>query len=166
MGALTDKKYLYNLEPGHEVVLRFAKTKYVNNGSLAIMAYIETKKGVWTFYDIVTVNLGDTRSDDIQYIHTNHWADGFDMWLVCNGMGVLTGNYKQSGFVEYPEFMFYPGFLETMSGEEIGSIFVEPGVDPDTAEELDGLGNVFDDDVVIIDSRMIEKARQAASKME
>ena len=114
MEALTEKRYLYKSRYGDEVVLRFAKSKYTYNDSLAVMAYIETDDGIWELYDMVTVNLGDTRSEDTQYVNTNHWSDGFIDWMTMNGMGAPTGRSQQSGFVEYPEFMFYPGFLETM----------------------------------------------------
>ena len=123
MGPLTDRTYNYDLENGRSVKIKFAKSKYSNNGSLAILAYTEIDPGVWEMYDLVTVNIDDLLSPNHQYIHVNHWHEGFVDWLVKNRVGQLTEDSCQSGFVNYPLFEFNQNFLDSMSGEQIGSVW-------------------------------------------
>lgn len=147
MGPLTTRTYKYDLE-SEEKILRFAKSKYVSNGSLAILAYVEIEDNVWEIYDTLTVNLGDAITDNVQYINNNHWPEGIERWLTANDIGMMTGNMELSGFVYYSEFMFFDEFLDSMSGEEIDGIWNEPAQDtsvvPDSIlEEMDTIDSIL-----------------------
>ena len=147
MAELTESRYLYDLERGHEVVLRFARGTYADNRSLAIMAYIEIEHGVWEFYDVVTVNLGDTPDENVQFIHVNHWKNDFISWMVKNRMGHPTGRYQKSGFVTYPEFQFSQSFLDSMDYDpNLSPTWVDPNPEPREEYPWDEMGDFTGDE--------------------
>ena len=69
---------------------------YSNNNTALELVYEDG-----TPLTIITVNLGDLLEKNMVYIDTNNcsWAEDF---LVDNGFGLPTGEYKASGFCIYP----------------------------------------------------------------
>ena len=88
----------------HQLV--FEKTKYVQDNSLAIVAYIaETKE----CYCCCTVNLGWVVSDSMAYLDTNNLPDICN-WLVGMGYAEVVA-FNNSGYCTYPLVLFSDEFL-------------------------------------------------------
>ena len=83
------------------------RTKYQNNGRLAIVLCAKDKYDGDPVFGIVTVNLDDglELKEDEAYLDTNNCL-GIDVVFMETGLAVPTGLYGRSGFCKYPLFKF------------------------------------------------------------
>ena len=88
--------------------MRVEEDRYYTNGQLAILVFDEDDN---EFYGVLTVNLDDPRCDLInnglkmQYLDVNNWPNIEEiladyLWLEKTDIS------KQSGYVNYPLYMF------------------------------------------------------------
>lgn len=100
----------------HEVVLR--KTKYRNNGTLAVFMVEIMPDGFEEEYGVLTVNLEQSdwlcSSGNCQFIDTNNFGRDILDWLEENGIAIRTSTYGRSGFCDYPLVLFTVDALASM----------------------------------------------------
>jgi hypothetical protein len=87
-------------------IKRIDISDYSNNDNLAIQLINSNKEyGYDEPYAIMSVNLDQTLPSNFAYVDTNNckWATEF---IEKNNLGVDTGKTRQSGWCEYPLYMF------------------------------------------------------------
>lgn len=90
-----------------EYEVKIEKTKYMNNGNLAIslICYDDEYK-YWEPYGILTVNFDEKLPEDYAYVDTNNMPNA-EQFIEENKLGEFVGKYKMSGFCCYPLYKFY-----------------------------------------------------------
>ena len=77
---------------------------YLNNGCMYI-GLISHEDGIEEPYGDLTVNLDGTLPPYCGYVDVNN-NPGIEEFIVDNNLGTFSGFTKQSGFTEYPMYMF------------------------------------------------------------
>ena len=93
--------------------LKVVEDKYYANDQLAILVFEEVEEDgekYDEFYGVLTVNLDDPRCDlmaspRMQYLDVNNWDNIEEILADCPWLE-KTDIVKQSGFVNYPLYMF------------------------------------------------------------
>ena len=98
------KKYKLKDFYGESVVLIPIIRTYQNNGRLAIDLMDEEGN----FFTMITINLNDSLSNsngNLAFVDTNNcvWAEEF---ITSNKLGIKTKRKGNSGYCEYPEYLF------------------------------------------------------------
>lgn len=83
--------------------VKIQKLQYQNNGNLAIRLIDTSDSSVFA---TLTKNFDRKLPRNQAYVDTNNcpWAADF---IRKNNLGVLTGEYKRSGYCAYPLYQFY-----------------------------------------------------------
>lgn len=86
-------------------------------GLAIVLDTIDEETGTMEQFAVLTVSFGEFISlRNSAYIDVNNcW---FAPQLVNQGIAKDTGLKKQSGYCEYPLWLFYPEFLEAIGGEQ------------------------------------------------
>lgn len=95
---------------GEELTVVFRKAKYAQNGNLYIAAELEWEGP----YCNITVNFPEVVDDNEAYLDVNN-ADR-ELLKAMEEAGYMTclHRYKQSGFCQYPLYIFDEDFLESI----------------------------------------------------
>jgi len=113
------KEKIYDLKWCGKIYKIFLeKTKYVNNGTLAINMISIDKDGNENYFNTLTVNLVDScimaDANYFQYVDTNNLSEKIVDWLVKNKIAEASCFYGFSGFCKYPLMIFTDEALEGM----------------------------------------------------
>ncbi len=98
------KKLEFNTSWGKTKKVELEINYYMNNHCIYIGLTTGKGANLESFAD-VTVNLDGKAPDYCGYLNTNNLS-GLEEFVVKNGIGEFTGLTKQSGFCEYPLYLF------------------------------------------------------------
>lgn len=101
---MEEKTMEYQAPWGTESV-KIEVNSYMNNNGLYIGLLSKDEDGFEPYGDL-TVNLGEKVPDYCAYLDTNNLS-GIEKLVVDNDLGEFTGFTQQSGFCEFPLYMFH-----------------------------------------------------------
>lgn len=118
MAEKLSKKYHFKTEKC-DAEIRFLKTRYVNNGSLAIVMFIESDysndlEEIYEPYAVLTVNLIDSPNENYQFIDVNNLGEMALDWLARKGIATYQDYDLSSGFCIYPLAKFSDEFVDNL----------------------------------------------------
>lgn len=102
---MKEKKLMYRID-GRMRQVQLYPLYYEFNRSLGLC--LRTEEDMLT----ITCCLDAPQTKNCAYIDVNNCGEAIIKWLEENGLGKVTGQKAQSGFVTYPEFMFDEGVLQ------------------------------------------------------
>ena len=100
---------------GKKYNMRLQLLSYPNDNLAIQMLHCEDEE--WEIWNVLTVNLGDTRPLNCAYIDTNNNGREILSWIVRHGLAVPTGHTATSGFCTYSEYRFRPEILKEADPE-------------------------------------------------
>lgn len=124
-GGMSETSGVYRFDTGGGTMkVAFVRSKYVDNGSLALlMYYFDEDYGVYMPWSNVTVNMSDgMASDYLQYVDVNH-LPGIVAFLGEMGIAEPTGHRCQPGFVSYPLMEFDRDFIDSLDVMDVESAY-------------------------------------------
>lgn len=126
-----NKDMVYESKWG-KVIVELSLSRYADNKNL-FLELIATDGEYPEPYGNITVNLG-TVPDYCGYVDTNNMPE-MENFIMENDLGDYCGISKQSGFCEYPLYVFNVDKLRELCPDGLAEYEQERGIEPDIKEE-------------------------------
>ena len=102
-----EERKIFKLETrwGETLDVQLEMNNYVNNNGMFIGLMCTLEEGGYEPYGDITVNLSIKAPDYCAYVDINNMPE-LEKFIADNNLGEFTGLTQQSGYVEYPLYMF------------------------------------------------------------
>lgn len=126
-----ENKLEFNTKRGKTIKVGLEINYYANNRCIYIGLTTGRGESLQIYAD-VTVNLAGKAPDYCGYLNTNNTSE-LKEFIETNGIGEFTGLTKQSGFCEYPLYLFQVDKLRELCPN--GMLVYEKGIGKEKKEE-------------------------------
>ena len=129
MTSKLSREYRFKTEKC-DAKIRFLRTRYVSNGSTAIVMFIKSDEfssedeDVFEMYANLTVNLLNPQNEYLQCIDVNNLGEMTLDWLARKGIATYTDYDVPSGFCIYPLVEFDHNFIDGLEIVQLDDLFV------------------------------------------